>query len=312
MRSPPMSSLPSTQPTQSLRLSAPAKLNLTLRILGRRADGYHELETVFQLLDFGDQLTFHTRADNTIAVHCPDLDIPPEQNLVYRAADLLRHSVGKNAGKEAVGADINLQKNLPAGGGIGGGSSDAATTLLALNHLWRCNLDLEQLAGLGRQLGADIPVFVHGHSAWAEGVGERLTPIAVEPMWYLVLTPDCHVSTGELFSHPRLTRDSAAITLAALRDRRLTKQWLAQYAGNDFQPLVEALYPEVRNARAWLAQFGAAQLTGSGACVFAAFDSEEAAQNVLKKRPEGLEGFVAAGIDQSPAHEQLAKFAAIV
>jgi len=292
----------------SLRLSAPAKLNLTLRILGRREDGYHELETIFQLLDFGDELTFTPTSDGTIALQGPDLGIPPSRNLVYRAAEILQ----RHAGKPTSGAKILLEKTLPAGGGIGGGSSDAATTLLALNHLWQCGLDTEQLAELGRQLGADIPVFVHGHSAWAEGVGERLTPVAIERAWYLVLTPDCHVSTAELFSHPRLTRDSTAITLAALRDRRLTQHWLAQYARNDFQPLVEELYPAVRTAREWLSQYARAQLTGTGACVFAAFDSETEAQHLLNQRPAGIEGFVAAGINRSPAHEQLAKFAAIV
>ncbi|WP_295803703.1 4-(cytidine 5'-diphospho)-2-C-methyl-D-erythritol kinase [uncultured Microbulbifer sp.] len=291
----------------NLQLSAPAKLNLILRILGKREDGYHELQTVFQLLDFGDTLSFALRDDDRILVECPGLSVPMEENLIYRAATLLRKST---SGRQ--GVHIKLDKVLPMGGGIGGGSSDAATALLGLNHLWRCGLSQDQLAELGRQLGADIPVFVRGHSAWAEGVGEKLTPVCIDPQWYLVLFPPCHISTAALFSDPRLTRDSAAITLAALRDRRLDKHWLGEHAGNDFQPLVESLYPEVRQAREWLAQFGLAQLTGTGACVFAGFASEAAAREVFAQRPAGLDGFVAAGVDESPAHRQLAKFAASV
>ncbi|WP_226665938.1 4-(cytidine 5'-diphospho)-2-C-methyl-D-erythritol kinase [Microbulbifer aggregans] len=291
-----------------LQLSAPAKLNLLLRILGRRADGYHELQTVFQLLDFGDTLTFTPRNDDRVSVSCPGLDIPTENNLIYRAAMLLKEA----SGKRATGVDIGLKKVLPMGGGIGGGSSDAATALLGLNALWQCGLDINQLAELGRQLGADVPVFVRGHSAWAEGVGEQLTPLFIEHAWYVVLIPSCHISTAELFSHPDLTRDSAAITLAALRDRDLEKHWLRKYAGNDFQPLVEDLYPEVKEARLWLSNFGDAHLTGTGACVFAAFNSEVTAREILARRPEGIEGFVASGVNESPTHRQLAKFAATI
>lgn len=279
-----------------------------LRILGRREDGYHELQTVFQLLDFGDTLNFDATTDGAIHLHCPGVDVRPEQNLIYRAAQLLRQT----SGRADLGATISVDKILPAGGGIGGGSSDAATALLGLNLLWQCDLDLDALAELGQQLGADVPVFVRGHSAFAEGVGEQLTAVSIEPRWYLVLTPDCHVSTAALFSDPRLTRDSAAITLAALRDRRLNTHWLNKYAGNDFQPLVESLYPEVRGAREWLAQHGQAQMTGSGACVFAGFESESAARKVFAERPDGWNAFVAQGVDESPAHRQLAKIAATV
>lgn len=291
-----------------LTLTAPAKLNLMLRILGRRSDGYHELQTVFQLLDHGDTLTFNPTNDGTIELDCPGVDVAPEHNLIYRAAQLIKQA----SGNEKLGAYISVEKNLPAGGGVGGGSSDAATTLLGLNALWRCGLDTDTLAELGRQLGADVPVFVRGHSAFAEGVGERLTPVSITPRWYLVLKPDCHISTGALFSDPRLTRDSAAITLAALRDRRLNTHWLDEYAGNDFQPLIESLYPEVRQAREWLAQFGAAYLTGTGACVFAGFESQAEAQNVFIERPTGWRGFVAEGVNESPTYRQLAKFAASV
>ena len=301
-------SRPAPKHGHHLTLTAPAKLNLMLRILGRREDGYHELQTVFQLLDFGDTLHFEVTDDSSIHLHCPGVDVSPEQNLIYRAAELLRQTCGR----ANLGARISVQKTLPAGGGIGGGSSDAATTLLGLNQLWQCELELDALAELGRQLGADVPVFVRGHSAFAEGVGERLTAVSIEPRWYLVLTPDCHVSTAALFSDPRLTRDSAAITLAALRDRRLNTHWLNDHAGNDFQPLVESLYPEVREAREWLSQHGQAQLTGTGACVFAGFESESAAQKAYAGRPEGWSAFVARGVDKSPTHKQLAKFAATV
>ncbi|SDZ94418.1 4-(cytidine 5'-diphospho)-2-C-methyl-D-erythritol kinase [Microbulbifer marinus] len=292
-----------------LQLPAPAKLNLILRILGRRPDGYHELQTLFQLLDFGDSLEFETRENDRISVDAGTLDIPLQDNLIYRAAQLLRQHTGCNKG-----AHIRLQKNLPQGGGIGGGSSDAATALLGLNYLWQCNLPIDALAELGRQLGADVPVFVRGRTAWAEGVGEKLTPVATEPRHYLVLVPNCAVSTAAVFGDPRLTRDSTAITLAALRegqpgDIRLDSEWLERHSGNDCQALVEKLHPEIRAAREWLQQFAKAQLTGTGACVFAAFDSAQAASDVLAKLPAKWSGFVAAGVQESPTHRQLAKIA---
>ncbi|MCW8125599.1 4-(cytidine 5'-diphospho)-2-C-methyl-D-erythritol kinase [Microbulbifer halophilus] len=286
-------------------LSAPAKLNLILRILGRRADGYHELQTLFQLLDFGDELRLELRDDNEISVDSGSLEIPLEENLIYRAARLLQRESGCGRG-----AHIVLQKKLPHGGGIGGGSSDAATTLLGLNHLWQCDLSLSRLAQLGRTLGADVPVFVRGRTAWAEGVGEKLVPVETPPRHYLVVVPDCAVSTAAVFGHPGLTRDSAAITLAHLREGRLDGRWLEQHFGNDCQALVERLYPEIRAAREWLQQFAQAQLTGTGACVFAAFDSATAAKAALAELPERWRGFVAAGVDESPTHRQLAKIAA--
>lgn len=286
-------------------LPAPAKLNLILRILGRRADGYHELQTLFQLLDFGDELQLELSDGDEISVDSGSLDIPPEQNLVYRAARLLQRESGCRKG-----AHIALHKKLPHGGGIGGGSSDAATTLLGLNHLWQCNLSLDQLAQLGRTLGADVPVFVRGRTAWAEGVGEKLVPVETPPRHYLVVVPDCSVSTAAVFGHPGLTRDSAAITLAHLREGRLDSGWLEQHSGNDCQALVEHLYPEIRAAREWLQQFARAQLTGTGACVFAAFDSATAAGEALADLPDRWRGFIAAGVQESPTHRQLAKIAA--
>ncbi|MBB3059332.1 4-(cytidine 5'-diphospho)-2-C-methyl-D-erythritol kinase [Microbulbifer rhizosphaerae] len=283
-----------------LQLPAPAKLNLFLRILGRREDGYHRLQTLFQLLDFGDQLDFELRANSEISVDAGSLQIPLQENLIYRAAHLLQQRTGCTGG-----AYIRLHKNLPLGGGIGGGSSDAATTLLGLNQLWQCHLTLNELAQLGRQLGADVPVFVRGRTAWAEGIGEVLTPVVTETRHYLVLVPDCQVSTAAVFGDPRLTRDSAPITLAHLRDRWLDSEWLEEYSGNDCQPLVESLYPAVRAAKDWLQQFARAHLTGTGACVFAAFDSAQTAESILAKAPAGWRGLVAAGVQESPAHRQL-------
>jgi len=286
-------------------LPAPAKLNLTLRILGRRDDGYHELQTLFQLLDFGDELEFEPRSDREISVDAGTLDLPLQDNLIYRAARLLQRE-SDNPG----GAHIVLRKRLPQGGGIGGGSSDAATALLGLNYMWRCGLSLDRLAQLGRELGADVPVFVRGHTAWAEGIGEKLQPVSTPPRHYLVLVPGCSVSTAAVFGDPRLTRDSTAITLAHLRGGHLGSEWLDRYSGNDCQALVERLYPEIRAAREWLQQFAQAQLTGTGACVFAAFESARAAGEILAHLPQRWRGFVAAGVNESPTHRQLAKLAA--
>ncbi|GAB2878828.1 4-(cytidine 5'-diphospho)-2-C-methyl-D-erythritol kinase [Microbulbifer echini] len=294
-----------------LTLPAPAKLNLILRILGRRPDGYHELQTLFQILDYGDSLDFSPRSDGIISVEAGALDIPEEDNLVYRAAQRLRQSIQWQAGS-LPGVHIRLSKKLPHGGGIGGGSSDAATTLLGLNHLWQCNLPIETLAELGRGLGADIPVFVRGRTAWAEGVGEELTPLSIENRHYLVVAPDCQVSTAKIFSDSRLTRDSVAITLAALREGHPTEKPLGSdiletFSGNDCQALVESLYPEVRDAREWLQQFAPSHLTGTGSCVFTAFPSAQAARSALAKLPRKWQGFIAAGVQVSPVHRQLAK-----
>jgi len=279
----------------TLSLPAPAKLNLFLHINGRRSDGYHNLQTIFQLLDRGDLLHITRREDGSINL-TPSLEgVANEDNLIVKAARLLAGITHCH-----LGADIRLEKKLPMGGGIGGGSSNAATTLLGLNALWQTQLPLEQLAELGRQLGADVPVFVRGQSAWAEGVGEVLQPLELPEKWFLVLTPDCHVSTAEIFSHKRLTRDTPIIKVAASFERS---------SRNDCQPLVRELYPEVDKALTWLSQYGDARMTGTGACVFAPFDSATAAQAVLDalKRggPTSLQGFVAKGVNQSPVHSLL-------
>jgi len=285
-----LTSTPSSSP-DTLTLPAPAKLNLFLHITGRREDGYHTLQTLFQLLDFGDELSFSLRTDDEIRL-APEIEgVPHEDNLIVRAARLLQgHS------ENPKGVNIHLNKRLPMGGGIGGGSSNAATTLLALNQLWQTQLSLDELAELGRQLGADVPVFVKGNTAWAEGVGEQLQALELPEKWYLVLTPNCHVSTAEVFSHKDLTRGTSSITVAA---------FLEQGGVNDCQPLVQNLYNEVDLALSWLSQFGDAKMTGTGACVFAPFDNKASAEAILAKTPDTLNGFVARGINHSKVHKLL-------
>ncbi len=272
-----------------LRLPAPAKLNLFLHITGQRADGYHNLQTLFQLLDFGDELLFDPRSDNQITLNPILPGVPPEDNLVVKAARMLQ-----GASNCQLGADITLRKNLPMGGGIGGGSSDAATTLVGLNHLWGTGLSLDALTQIGAKLGADVPVFIQGNTAWAEGTGDRLQAVEMPELWYLVLTPDCHVSTANIFSHKELTRDTSDITVAA---------FLEQGGRNDCQPLVRSLYPAVDEALQWLDQYGRAQMTGTGACVFASFKSADDAAAILAKAPVNLRGFVAKGVNRSPLHD---------
>ena len=274
----------------ALSLLSPAKLNLFLHITGRRADGYHELQTVFQLLDWGDTLHFTHDPSGEITLTGSDIGVEPENNLILRAAHLLPG--------EGQGVHIELVKRIPTGGGLGGGSSNAATTLLALNHLWDLGLENTQLQSLGAQLGADVPVFTAGHSAWAEGVGEVLTPVELPPAWYLVIAPQCHVSTGEIFSHEQLTRDTSPIKIAAFFEGQ---------SRNDCQNLVRNLYPEVDNALKWLEKFGEAKLTGTGACVFASFARESQARSALAELPASMSGFVARGLNESPVLRALAR-----
>lgn len=274
-----------------LRLPCPAKLNLFLHILGRRSDGYHQLQTLFQLLDYGDELQVSATNDGAIWLENPLPGVADNDNLIIKAARLLKEHTGCS-----LGARLAILKRLPMGGGIGGGSSDAASTLLGLNHLWGLNLSLEELAALGRRLGADVPVFVQGRSAWAEGIGEELTPVELPERWFVVLAPKAHVSTAEIFNHKRLTRDSAPITMRA---------FLEEGGRNDCQPLVEELFPDVKDAVGWLTQFSAAQLTGTGGCVFASFASQEQAERVMLERPGQLNGFWAKGVNESPLHSYL-------
>ena len=271
----------------SLAWPAPAKLNLFLHVTGRRPDGYHELQTVFQLLDFGDEIAVAPRADGLVLRPEGATDVAAESDLVVRAARRLQAEAGCRQG-----AEIRVRKRIPLGGGLGGGSSDAATTLVALNHAWGLGWPPERLAALGLALGADVPVFVHGRTAWAEGVGEKLRPLALPPAWYLVVCPGCAVSTARVFSDPELTRDTPKTTI---------KGFVSAGGRNDCEPVVRRLYPEVGAALDWLAPRArdGARLTGTGGCVFARFDSAAAAEAVLAVMPARWTGFVARGVGES-------------
>ena len=271
--------------SDTLTLLSPAKLNLFLHIAGQRGDGYHELQTLFQLLDWGDRLQFKSDNSGEISLHGADLGIPAEQNLIVKAAQALPRNTSKQ------GVSIHLEKRIPEGGGLGGGSSNAAATLLAMNYLWNLQLGDKALQKIGAKLGADVPVFVAGHTAWAEGIGEFLTPVELPETWYLVIAPGCHVSTAEIFSNEQLTRNTSPIKMAAFFEGN---------SRNDCQQLVRNLHKEVDNALNWLDNFGTAKLTGTGACVFASFDDEQAATSALSQLPESMSGFVARGINTSP------------
>ncbi|MGE6388416.1 4-(cytidine 5'-diphospho)-2-C-methyl-D-erythritol kinase [Pseudomonas sp. NPDC078416] len=274
-----------------LTLPAPAKLNLMLHITGRRADGYHELQTLFQFLDYGDELSFALRDDGEVRLQTEIADVPHDSNLIVRAARALKEQSGCPHG-----VDIWLKKILPMGGGIGGGSSDAATTLLGLNHLWQLGWDEDRLAALGLTLGADVPVFVRGHAAFAEGIGEILTPATPEEPWYLVLVPQVSVSTAEIFSDPLLTRDTPPIKVRPVPKGN---------SRNDCLPVVTRRYPEVGNALNLLGKFTEAKLTGTGSCVFGAFPSKAEADKVSALLTETLTGFVAKGANISMLHRKL-------
>lgn len=279
-------------------LLSPAKINLFLLITGRRDDGYHYIQTLFQLLDYGDRMQFELRSDDKIVL-TDNLDgIKAEQNLIFRAAKLLSDFLKQKKISHS-GAQISIDKVLPMGAGLGGGSSNAATTLLALNYLWQANLSIPELTQIGLQLGADVPVFVEGNSAFAKGIGEQLRATEITSAWYLVLNPQVAISTAEIFSNPELTRDSSAIKIPALA---------AGCVRNDCQNVVEKLYPEVAKARLWLDQFGKARLTGTGACLFIEFENELDAQNVFQQIPSDWNGFVAKGVNKSPAHTKLEQF----
>ncbi len=271
----------------TLTCLSPAKLNLFLHITGRRPDGYHSLQTAFQLLDWGDTMQFTPRADHEIRLTMCKAGISDNENLIVRAARLLQ---GIFPGKTP-GADIIVEKLIPLGGGLGGGSSNAATTLLALSHLWGMNIESEKLQSIGAKLGADVPVFVAGYSAWAEGIGDILTPLALPSSWYFIIQPNCHVSTAKIFSHGELTRDTSPIKLAA---------FFRGSSRNDCQAIVRNLYPEVNNALKWLDKFGESKLTGTGACIFASFETKEEVDTIRCQLPKKWTGYVARGINKSP------------
>lgn len=272
--------------TTTINWPAPAKLNLFLHITGRRGDGYHLLQTVFQFLDYCDLLSFDVRNDGVIRRVNGIPGLPPEKDLIIRAAQLLQRTTGTKQG-----ADIHIDKKIPLGGGLGGGSSDAATTLTALDKLWDTALTREQLLGLGLQLGADIPIFLSGQASWAEGIGEQLTPISLPEPWYVVIVPPCHVDTAGVFNKTELTRDSHPIKI---------ENFLSGQVVNVCEPVVCEAYPPVARAREWLSEFGTARMSGTGACVFAPFDKRDHANHVLNKLPAGWVGFIAKGLNRSP------------
>jgi 4-diphosphocytidyl-2-C-methyl-D-erythritol kinase len=278
---------------------APAKLNLFLHVVGRRDDGYHLLQSVFRLIDFGDTVHLQLRDDGCVVREGDFPGVPEDQDLTMRAARLLQPFAPPGSG-----VGIQLEKRLPMGGGLGGGSSDAATVLLALNRLWDLNFSRQRLQTLALTLGADVPVFVFGRSAFAEGVGECLSAVQLAPAWYVVLMPPVHIPTAAVFAAPELTRNTPALTIAPFS--------ASQNPGgaglhNDLQAIVVKRYPEVAQHLEWLGQYGEARMTGSGACVFAAFDSEEAAHRVMRAVPDGMQGFVAQGVDRHPLFEYCAQ-----
>jgi len=272
---------------------APAKLNLLLRIVGRRPDGYHLLQTVFQFIDLSDQLYFGLRADCEIHRLNEVPGVTEADDLVIRAARLLQREAGCG-----LGADIRVEKRIPMGGGLGGGSSDAATTLVALNNLWNCGLDKAHLMQLGLQLGADVPIFIHGHAAWAEGVGEQFSEIGPATPVYLLLVPAVHVDTGRVFQDPELTRNSHRITI---------RDFLAGEQSNDCLDVVRKRYPAIRQAFDWLDKKADARMTGTGACLFAPCASRSEAEALLAERPTGVAAYVVQGINRSPLLEALGK-----
>ncbi|MEZ8349421.1 4-(cytidine 5'-diphospho)-2-C-methyl-D-erythritol kinase [Vibrio splendidus] len=274
---------------------SPAKLNLFLYITGRRDNGYHELQTLFQFVEFGDELTVSANSETSSITITPEIPgVALEDNLIWKAATALQQYTSTS-----FGADIELKKVLPMGGGIGGGSSNAATVLVALNYLWQLNLSDDQLAEIGLQLGADVPVFVRGHAAFAEGVGEQLQPANPDEKWYLVVKPQVSIATVDIFTHSELTRNTPKRALATL---------LEQEHVNDCEKIVRMLYPEVDKQLSWLLQYAPSRLTGTGSCVFAEFSSKKEAESVLEQLPDTVSAFVARGRNISPLKETLAEY----
>ncbi len=273
--------------TKTLELKSPAKLNLNLHIVGRRPDGYHLLESYFQLIDLSDTIRFSIAEHQGINIEPAMPGVDTKNNLIFMAAQSLRELVNK----PTLGVNISIEKKLPMGGGIGGGSSNAATTLIALNHLWNLNLTNAQLCSLGLTLGADIPVFIHGNSAWVEGVGDIITPVDREERWYVLIHPQIHISTSDIFNHPQLTRNTPNIKVSTVLDG----------AGhNDCEAVVKKLYPEVDYSLKCLSKFAPARLTGTGSCVFAEFKDRKSAVSAQAQLPKTLKSFVTRGINESP------------
>lgn len=308
-------------PTE-ISIPAPAKLNLFLHIVGKLPNGYHQLQTLFQLLDFGDTIKLKSLNDKkNISVNPAISGIKQEDNIAWKAAKALQDHSNCNKG-----ADIDITKKIPIGGGLGGGSSNAASVLLGLNMLWNTGYSIEELADIGLNLGADVPVFIRGYSAFAEGVGEHLWPVRLAESCYLVICPPVHISTATIFAEPELTRDTEAIRIAAFFESRAESCEPTQRQGlgcaqndlpffdpdhsgwvlkNDCQAIVEQHYPVVKSALSWLSRYGQAMLTGTGSCIFTRFDSEDDARKALNALPENLKGFIARGVNRSPAHTSL-------
>lgn len=279
------------------RWPSPAKLNLFLYITGRREDGYHNLQTLFQFLDYGDTIIIEPRNDGQIRLATPIEGVPDEENLIVRAARLLQDTaLLMGSLPQGAGADISVEKQLPMGGGLGGGSSNAATVLVALNHIWNTGLTEDQLAALGVTLGADVPVFVRGFAAFAEGVGEKLTPVSPAEKWYLVAHPGVSIPTPVIFKDPELPRNTPIRSIDTLLNCEF---------GNDCEVIARKRFRKVDELLSWLLEYAPSRLTGTGACVFSEFDTEDAARQVLKQAPEWLHGFVARGVNVSPLHQAI-------
>ena len=271
---------------------APAKINLFLHVVSRQENGYHHLQTVFQFLDYVDELKFDLTKDELISLNSNYTQTSNDDDLILRAAHALMQASGVKKG-----AAISIMKHIPMGGGLGGGSSDVATTLVALNELWHTGFSVDELTNLGVKLGADVPVFIRGHSAWAEGIGEILTPIEPDEDWFVVIHPGGHVPTAQIFADPDLTRNSPPITI---------RDFVAGAVHNDCEKVVFREYPEVARAAKWLNNWSEARMTGTGSCVFGRFNNKLLADEVLKQMPADWQGFVAQGINYSPLMERLA------
>jgi 4-diphosphocytidyl-2-C-methyl-D-erythritol kinase len=289
------------------RFPAPAKLNLFLHIIGQRSDGYHQLQTIFQFLDHSDTLEIKVCQGNNIELLTPIAGVTNEDNLIVKAAKCLQAKIQKNVActkNASLGAQIKVTKILPMGGGLGGGSSNAATVLLALNSLWQANLSLTELAELGLALGADIPIFIHGFAAFAEGVGEELTPVYPKEYWYLVSKPNVSISTASVFTAPNLTRNTKKVNL----NGDINKLDI-DLCHNDCQTLVIKTHPEVAKLLAWLVEYAPSRMTGTGACIFSRFTTEQEARRIQLLLPEGVTSFVAKGVNTSPLYTAIEKLA---
>ncbi len=279
---------------------APAKLNLFLQITRQRDDGYHELQTVFQFINMADRLRFDVREDAKIQRKTDNEGIKPQDDLIIKAANALQLAT-----KATQGVNIYLQKLLPMGGGVGGGSSDAATTLVVLNYLWETGLSVDELAMIGLKLGADVPVFIHGHAAFAEGIGEKLTPVNPLECWYLLVQPEINVSTVKIFSDSQLTRDCSAIRICDLEIGTANELPIFEKLGNVFEPIVVKQHPEIAEVIKYLGQYSKARLTGTGACVYSAFNSKDDAEQVMATMPDHWAAFIVKGLNQSPLQVML-------